>query len=240
MFKRIFWLSVIGSAIVIMFAACSSNEPAPQPVAVPEQVETPAVESVPAVVPVIQQKPSYEEVPKIDTLNIEAVEESVSQFIQNDPYRELFDIDGKLREHWYDGADCNRYKGSCIRWQLEMFAGQYKHLQKLFDAMPLMARRQFLKDAGPIVMNYAVGYVHPSYIENWLTKLDWSRDIASVDPEWYAKTKWPEDQTQMVELGNLGQMTKTDLWVRMFWLRRGEAVFTAAKTAAIAAKTKST
>ena len=113
--------------------------------------------------------------------------------------------------------------------------------------MPVLARRNLLNVGMELVASYAIEYVHPEHLEEWLLNLEWERDVASIDPDWYRLevqpenpdiecisgcSIWPIDRNRKISIdGYHRPISKGDMWVLMFWKRRGEFIFNSAKTA---------
>lgn len=180
-------------------------------------------------------------VPTLETFTVESLKELVGKIRNDDPYREYFTIDGHVRDKMGGGVG--------TLYALQTIAQENRYLEGVFNSLPVLQRREVLRPVADIVAGYVVEYVHHDDLRSWLVNLDWKRDIEPVNPDWYEATTWPENQFEPVEVQVLAageddavndpkakgfKISKVDLWWRMFWRRRGEAIFNAAKAAVAA------
>ena len=254
-------------ALLVAASACGGQEPAqqqeqqapaqPQQPDVPKQLAPSQEDQQRAASPVQQPvpEPTEEEmtkkwrdekgVPTLDSINIESVRQLMDTVMEKDPYRENFTIDGHVKEN-ENGVD--------TLYVVQLIARENRYLESVFNAMPILQRREVVQQAANIVASHAVSYMHQNDMRAWLVNYDWKRDIEPVNPDWYQGTEWPENRFEPVEptLPGTGanegfvkdpkakgfKISKVDLWWRMFWKRRGEIIFNAAKTSVAAELTK--
>lgn len=169
------------------------------------------------------------------------VERMVSKLSECDPRRAVFTIDGKVRDDafflLYDPNEkpivsYDVGAGYHLLQNLQSVALKFRSVKQAFDQLPVLQRREILAPAADVAAKYIVGYVHEDHLKEWLLNLDWDRDVVPVDPDWYLGMNWPANRLEKVAIEGFNQkLSKVDLWVRMFWLRRGELVFETAKNA---------
>ena len=168
------------------------------------------------------------EIPIIEMIGVEELAGLTGRFRDEDPYREYFTTDGRV------GTDyCSRRYARTHRVSdcLLDFAFDNRYLGALFLKAPVLVRREILNNLPPVLGEYLAEYLHPDYVSGWITDLDWDRDIEPLDPDEWRDTAWKEDDGLTEVDGYHEQVGQTDYWVRMFWKRRGQAVFEAVKTA---------
>ncbi len=154
-----------------------------------------------------------------------------------DPTGEYFDLAGRIREDGvhFDFGDA----GANAFANIYAAVGTLRPFFWVFERLPVLRRREIMESVGPKAAVFTVEYLHPEQLEEWLLGLDWEQDIAPVNPDWYFGTTWPTDRYERVEIDGYGSISKIELWVRMFWRRRGEAMFEITKnlvSEAVAAK----
>lgn len=159
-------------------------------------------------------------------------EQVVTELGDCDPIGNYFDLAGRFRDdgiyddYGYMYADG---RGSNALTNMQIVADKLQPFYALFESLPVTRRREIMESVGPKAAAFAVGYFHPELLKEGLIDLDWDKDIVSVDPDWYHDTDWPENRYEPTEISGYGNVSKIELWTRMFWLRRGEAMFDAAK-----------
>lgn len=232
--KRLFVLS-----IVALFAIGCSKGPTQKVVETKSEVFPVKVEATAEVVSdqtaVVYDEPEgvldpceTEVILGVNPIEDGFVDEFIEQFLSCDPTGRYFTFDGKLRSDGFYEPTPGRY--SVVN--IQIVNGRFRYLESSFEILPVMVRRGLVEIAAPKLAEVLVDYLHEDHINDWLLELDWERDIASLDPDWYLGTDWPEDRTRSVSIeGYHEDISKLDLWVRMWWLRRGEAMFTVAKEA---------
>lgn len=230
------WIGLVAIVMIVLMTACTKTKQQPQqtqpaPTLAPAPRSRPAPEptSAPQPVPATQPRPLPEPelvTPRTENMSFDAVKGLIGKFGKEDPYRKDFQADGRVVDK----------KGSSALDTFVKIGMENSYMEKLFNSMPILERRQLLKDAPGVVLPYVVEYAHPLQIKQWVVDLDWKRDIEPVDPDWYRdneNVKWPpSDWNKPVKIEGYQTISRTNLWVRMFWKRRGEAVFEAVKAAA--------
>ena len=155
-----------------------------------------------------------------------------------DPVAKNFDMDGKLK---------NRGYGFLTSIQSARDAVMNTGAPDLFESLSPLKKRELVEEALPLIVEYVLVYVHEDHVNDWLLDLEWERDIARLNPDWYKDPwksypenqwgddwdsrplYWPTDRTEKIEIPGYGSVSRLDFWVRAFWKRRGEALFEAIK-----------
>ena len=238
---------------LLVLAACGGEKP--QPPATRSVVATveryPAPKPVATSDPAVVIKPEAPCEPKLGTSGGMLTIDSLASFIELvkscDPFKKDFTTDGKVRD---DNWEPEYIGGRTVLGNLQGFAYVFKDLGTAFENLPILKQREILQPTMKLVAAAVVEYIHRSHLEEYLLQLNWERDIASVSPGWYGATSWPDDRFQRVPVSAPDgegsrvvsperKLSKIDLWVRLFWRRRGELVFKTAQEevrAALAAK----
>ena len=99
-----------------------------------------------------------------------------------------------------------------------------------YDNMPGIPRKALLIPALQAVLPEVLKHLTTEEVNNYLLRLEWNRDIEAVSPNWLRATKWPNDSSAIQMPGSTLKLTHEELWIRMFWRRRGELVFLASKS----------
>jgi hypothetical protein len=232
--------------LAVLMAACGSD--------VTKEPEYPALDSVQAThaaavaadsTVVIQPEKRTRCEPRLGVLNLESIQKFTTEVRGCDPLKSYFTIDGRIRkDNWESEHASIAFLGN-----MQMLSHPFRDLKSSFDNLSLLEQRAIIGPAMNLIAPAVVEYVHRSHLNDFLLSLDWERDIAWVDPQWYDGTNWPEDRFKPVALTTRTwsggesdsavyvasvpsrKLSKIDLWVRMFWLRRGELVFNTAKAA---------
>ena len=239
-------------ALLVAASACSNKKEEPQqarqsPQAQPTQTAVAQPETPKQLAPAKTEEDVMKEwrdekgIPTLDSITIESVRQLANTVMEKDPYSEHFTIDGHVSEGFGNGVD--------TLFVAQLIARQNRYLESVFNKMPVLQRREVVQQAANIVASHATSYLHPNDLRAWLVNYEWKRDIEPVNPDWYQGTKWPENRLEPVEptlssdneSGRIKdpkakgfKLSKVDLWWRMFWKRRGEIIFNAAKSAAAA------
>src|SRR3989344_2222951 len=222
---------------LLVLVACSGRDRTLVPVDSAIVATLPPAPPAPTVVTLQPEAPPRCE-PGMEIFDLESLKQALVHLRNCDPFKEYFTIEGRIRMDNWPGE----HPSSTFLGNLQMLAYPLRHLKQAFENLSIPDRRQILIPAMKLVAPAVVGYVHRSYLEDYLLKLDWAKDVASVDPVWYGATSWPADRFQRVSVSMPDgegsklvsperKLSKVDLWVRMFWLRRGELVFNTAKEA---------
>jgi hypothetical protein len=153
-----------------------------------------------------------------------------------DPLGDYFQLNGKIRKNHYGFHDTDGYapesEGFVMLKNMQTASRKFDWVDDAFTGLPMMDRRAVAEAAMPLLADFMVEYLHEDHLQNWLLKLDWSEDIAPINPQWYEGVDWPTDKSKPVSIDGFDQkLSKIDLWVRMWWLRRGEGLFRMAKEA---------
>jgi hypothetical protein len=232
---RKMFLGVVVFLITVLIAACDSNSPQVQmaetawaaPPSAVAQASAQVTIPEPADPEVIPGPCGSTEIRR--DMTVEDAEQVVAELRECDPMGEYFDLSGRLWDDRYAGWLNEASPGVNTLINMQIVAGELRPFYRLFEALSVAQRRQIMETVGPQVAAFAVWYLHPQHVQEWLLDLDWERDIAPVDLDWYSETIWPENRYERVSLFGYGEVSKIELWVRMFWKRRGEAMFEATK-----------
>jgi|GEM_PF-5751056 len=189
--------------------------------------------------------------PKLGTYQGSLTFDSLEVFIRKvrecDPLKAYFTTEGRVTDDDRDGTHYLAHLHPSARMldNVQSIAGYFAPLKAAFENLAILQRREILRPAIKLVVPMVVEYVHRNYLDDFLLKLDWQRDIAWVDPAWYEGTNWPEnrfestvptlrksvgeDSIAYIPATPARKLSKVDLWIRMFWLRRGELIFRTAQ-----------
>lgn len=146
-----------------------------------------------------------------------------------DPYKSMFDSTGAFR------AISEEERHTPLVSMFEI-ARNLQVLKDPWELMPANVQRALLPPAMKMIAGAIAPYVHRKETTRYLLALDWTRDIETVNPRWLNEgIQWdPGDvamDTAMVDITGYGKVSRSDVWVRMFWKRRGREMFEAAKSA---------
>jgi hypothetical protein len=160
----------------------------------------------------------------------------ISRFKKCDPLGDYFTLAGKIRGSQYGYQDDNEYPEehkSIIKLKnLQVASRKFGWVDDSFRGLPMLDRRAVAEVAMPLLADLMVDYFHEEHLQEWLLALKWDEDIKSVEPSWYKEVDWPSDRSKPTQINGFDEkLSKIDLWVRLWWLRRGEGLFTRAKEA---------
>jgi len=227
--KRFIALIVIAT-LGLVFTACPA--PSPAELEYGEVFETPEPEDAVADIGFRDEGVQVEE--ELDPckqillgeieLNVETALNITNLVKDCDLHGEYFTIDGRIRQD----PPTNRHlsvPGMNVSANLQRVAGTYVGVVRQFNGLPVMVRRTILRQTAPVVAGYVAEYVHPELLDEGLLSLDWEIDVATVNPEWFNGIDWPQEREERIDVeGYHEPISRVDLWIRMFWLRRGQAV----------------
>lgn len=162
---------------------------------------------------------------------VDSAQVLVDRLRKCDPMGDYFAINGKVRTNRIGSHESEFNTGRTALTNLQLASGKLHYLQEVYNKMPMLARRKAAEELAPIAAEFAVGYLHEDHLQSWLLELSWEEDIEPIDPQWYQGKDWPDNRLQPIQIQGYGEVSKLDLWVRMWWKRRGEALFDAAKDA---------
>jgi len=160
----------------------------------------------------------------------------VSRIRECDPMRDYFAYGGIIKSDQYGFKDETEYpepNKSVIKLKnMQTVSRKLAWIDDVFTSLPLEDRDGVVEKAMPLVADFVVDYLHKDHLEGWLLDLQWSKDIQPVKPSWYQEINWPDDRSKAVQIDGYDQkLSKIDLWVRMWWKRRGKPLFKRAKKA---------
>ncbi len=190
---------------------------------------------------------------KADSLTGFMTPKEVRDFISGhacDPYQEYFDSLGRLDASQAGDRMSLRLvsmhgrRGSGQARIMATIARILWPLKNAYNLVPKSAQQDIFSRAMGMIAPAIVGLgteedpgaVHLEEVNRYLLDLDWSRDIQSVNPDWWTSVEWPANDTTRVTLPGYGDIGFADLWARMFWKRRGPEIFGMAKAAFATAK----
>lgn len=187
-----------------------------------------------------------EVVAEVARIEVARVADSVDVWNRENPCPPVFEADSLTGFMTLEGFRdyfgrhvCDPYKGSfdstgVINYPIEAMdnlARNLRHLKKAWDLLPESVQQALLPQVMNMVAEGVSGYVHPSEINRHILDPDWSRDIESVNPDWYTSVNWPSSDTTRIRLPGYGDVSRVELKVRIFWQHQGPEFFEAAKTA---------
>jgi len=160
----------------------------------------------------------------------------LSRIKECDPMGSYFALGGKIRSDQYGFKDEKEYPEpdrSVIKLKnMQVVSRKFEWVDDAFRGLPLLDRRAVAEVAMPLAAKFMIDYLHQKHLEEWLLTLKWEEDIESVEPSWYKEVDWPSDRSKPTQINGFDEkLSKIDLWVRLWWLRRGEGLFTRAKEA---------
>jgi hypothetical protein len=179
-------------------------------------------------------------------MTVNVAEQVLEDIKKCDPVGVYFELDGRIKDTeigddaWYP-EDIGR--GHIAMANMQSIAWELKPYYRLFEALPVTRRREIIESVGPKAAEFVVGYLNPEYVRQALLDLDWNRDIASINTDWWREVKWPNNRYEKIPIDGYGDVSKLELWTRMFWRRRGEVEFNTVKQLvgdAVATKKKGT
>jgi len=242
--------SILAVALVaILFAACGEKGPSEAEQLLADQLATAQADAEAARIEAWTQKARADSIEKAEADSAaQAQADSVAAHpcppvFQADSLTGFFTLEGF--RVFFAGHTCDPYKdyfaedGTMSRpvSLLDQLHDDLSGLKRAWYLLPEAARKALLPQVMPLVARGVGAYASPRDIHRYLMDLDWERDIAPVNPDWYYSEKygstvqWSDDDNKPILLPGYGEVARLDLKYRIAWQHQGRETFEAAKRA---------